>query len=350
MDEKNPYNDQPDRAFWRRAVASDHVTQMNRLFDGMPGLADAKIATAGSCFAQHIGRELRARGLRYLDYEPAPPFLNAADADRLGYGIYSCRYGNIYTVRQLKQLCDEAFGRRQSKDIIWSSEGRYYDALRPGIEPDGFSSPDEVLALRISHLSRVRALFTELNIFVFTLGLTEAWTSKTDGTVYPIAPGVIAGQFSSSQHSFMNFRYNEILSDMLSFIESLRSVNPTARLLLTVSPVPLMATASNNHVLVATTYSKSVLRSVAGDLSSDVDGVYYFPSYEVITGQPTRHMYYNPDLRTVCQAGVREVMRHFFAESPELNKLNNVIRNDRTLPSFAGFEHCEEVLLDGSAR
>ncbi|WP_339375331.1 hypothetical protein [Paracoccus yeei] len=35
-------------------------------------------------------------------------------------------------------------------------------------------------------------------------------------------------------------------------------------MLLTVSPVPLAATTTDNQVLVPTTYSKSVLRSVAG--------------------------------------------------------------------------------------
>lgn len=347
----NPYNDQPDRAFWRRAVASSHVTQMRDLFEGVPGLADAKIATAGSCFAQHIGRELKGRGLHYLDYEPAPPFLNAEDADRLGYGIYSCRYGNIYTVRQLKQLFDEAFGRRTPADLIWAKDGRLFDALRPGIEPNGFGCPEEVLALRASHLSRVRALFSDLDLFVFTLGLTEAWTSKADGTVYPMAPGVIAGQYNSNKYNFVNFRYNEILADILSFIEALRSINSEAKLLLTVSPVPLMATATKAHVLVATTYSKSVLRSVAGDLSADVEGVYYFPSYEVIVGQPARHMYYNPDLRTVCQAGVKEVMRHFFnGIAVEAAETKNLVQADHVAVSLAGFEHCEESLLDEGAK
>ena len=40
-------------------------------------------------------------------------------------------------------------------------------------------------------------------------------------------------------------------------------MNPKARLVLTVSPVPLAATASGSHVLPATIYSKSVLRAAA---------------------------------------------------------------------------------------
>jgi hypothetical protein len=58
MHSKHPYSDQPERAFWRRTVASVHMTEMTGLFDGVANLATYKIATAGSCFAQHIGRAL----------------------------------------------------------------------------------------------------------------------------------------------------------------------------------------------------------------------------------------------------------------------------------------------------
>jgi hypothetical protein len=334
----------------RRAVGEKDITRIEQLFDGVPGLAGAKIATAGSCFAQHIGKALRARGLEYMDYEPAPPFLSPEQADHFGYGVYSCRYGNIYTVRQLRQLFDEVFGKRMPEDAIWIKEGRYFDALRPGIEPKGFGSPEEVAALRSSHLSRVRALFADLDIFVFTLGLTEAWVSNRDDTAYPTAPGVIAGDYEPADYRFANFRYNDVYGDLRGFIQGLRAVNPGARIILTVSPVPLAATATGNHVLVATTYSKSVLRSVAGDIAADLPGVYYFPSFEVITGQPTRHMYYNADQRTVGEHGVAEVMRHFFGATPleTIDAAPKVEIAPRQIEevSLVGFEHCEESLID----
>lgn len=405
-----PYSHQPERAFWSRAVAMKHATEISGLFDGIPRLASAKFATAGSCFAQHMGRALKAHGLHYMDYEPAPPFLYAKaayydppppilDAKNLscfGYGIYSCRYGNIYSARQLRQLFEEAFGRRRPQDAIWVKGERYYDALRPGVEPNGFGSAEELEAMRSSHLSRVRALFTDLDVFVFTLGLTETWVSARDGTAYPIAPGVMAGEYDPSEHRFENFRYNDVYEDLFGFIEGLRAVNPLAKLLLTVSPVPLAATATSNHVLLATTYSKSVLRSVAGDFAADFADVYYFPSFEVITGQPAHHMYYSPDLRTVCQAGVDEVMRHFFSDEVRLveecvtvenfdessylasnpdvreavaggsfasarshfeligryeNRRQRRVASEAASPhpapeSLVGFEHCEESLLD----
>ena len=89
-------------------------------------------------------------------------------------------------------------------------------------------------------------------------------------------------------------------------------------MLLTVSPVPLIATISDRHVLTATTYSKSVLRVAAEQATATIDAVDYFPSYEVITGQHNGHRHLAEDLRSVRPEGVAEVMsifeRHYLAE------------------------------------
>ena len=75
---------------------------------------------------------------------------------------------------------------------------------------------------------------------------------------------------------------------MREFIELLRRVNPKSEVILTVSPVPLFATAVDRHVLVSTTYSKSVLR-VAGELlTASFEGVHYFPAYEIVAGNFSR--------------------------------------------------------------
>jgi hypothetical protein len=81
---------------------------------------------------------------------------------------------------------------------------------------------------------------------------------------------------------------------------------------LTVSPVPLAATASEHHVLVATMLSKSVLRAAAGAMYARFDDVDYFPSYEVIA-TPFAGMHYEADLRSIKAGGVETVMDIFFA-------------------------------------
>lgn len=312
----NPYKSQPPQAFWRPAIAERHYADLEDLWLPIPLSREDRIATAGSCFAQHIGNNLQRRGADFMDLEPAPPvFADADQARRFGFGVYSCRYGNIYTSRQLIQLFDEAFGDRTPVERVWSKDNRFFDALRPGIDPVGHNDAATVLKLREQHLARVRDMFQNLNLFVYTMGLTEGWESIMDQTMYPVAPGTICGTFDSAKYRFHNLRFTEILKDMTAFWERLKSVNPQARMLLTVSPVPLTATATHNHVLTATTYSKSVLRAVAGQLSEDHDEIGYFPSYEIISSHPGQGMFFNPDKRNVNMAGVNFVMKHFFSGS-----------------------------------
>lgn len=310
---RNPYRGLPPRAFWTSAVAERHLADIAELWDPIALSPEDRIATAGSCFAQHIGHALAARGAHFLDCEPPPPvFADADEARRFGYGVFSCRYGNVYTARQMLQLAQEALGRRRPAEVVWEREGRFYDALRPAVDPAGHATADTVLLARRLHLGAVRTMLETMDVMVFTMGLTECWESLADGTVYPTAPGTLAGSFDSAAHAFRNLRHAEVLADMATFWALVKEVNPAARMLLTVSPVPLMATASAEHVLPATVYSKSVLRAVAGDLAADHDDIAYFPSYEIITGHPSRGMFFNPDLRTVNAMGVDLVMRHFF--------------------------------------
>lgn len=311
----SPYDNLSPQAYWRSGVVNHAPEAIAGLYrKKFPIARTTRIATAGSCFAQHIGRQLRAHGFTLIDAEPSPPGLDATVAQRFGFELYSARYGNIYTARQLLQLAEEAFGLFRPAGIIWRKADRYFDALRPSVEPNGLSSPGAVAEHRAYHLESVRDVIRSADLFVFTLGLTEAWIHRPSGTVFPTAPGVIAGEFDPEIHRFHNFRFQEIHDDLTSFFDLAKSRNPDIRFLLTVSPVPLTATASGEHVLRATVYSKSVLRAVAGQLFQEREDVEYVPSYEVVTSPIAKSAFFEGNLRNVRPEGVEAAMNMFFAE------------------------------------
>lgn len=277
-------------------------------------LAGKRIASAGSCFAQHIGHALRRNGFNYVDVEPAPGFLAVADQIDYGYGLYSGRYGNIYTSRQLLQLALRATGQFEPSEQAWNKGEGFVDPFRPEIEPEPLSSPDAVEEYRQVHLKAIASLFKQTDVFIFTFGLTETWASKADGAAFPNCPGVAGGTFDAERYDLLNLTYGDVVDDMERFFEVARTINPNIHFLLTVSPVPLVATANNDQVIVATTYSKSILRAAAGFLSKQYDFIDYFPAYEIISSSPMRGMFFNPDMRTVSAHGVQHVMTQFFAE------------------------------------
>jgi hypothetical protein len=311
---KHPYVELPPERFWRRSVAGVD----RHAFDPVVAPrfrigAQSAVATAGSCFAQHISRKLQSLGFNYLHREGGDAL--DAEARKSGqYGLFSARYGNVYTARQLLQLFQRAFGRFDPREPAWQRpDGRWADPFRPSIEAVGFESPEAMLAERARHLAAVREVFEGADLFVFTLGLTEGWRARDDGAMFPLAPGVIAGEHDPERHEFVNFSVYETQQDLAEFLVLLKSVNPGVKVLLTVSPVPLAATYEPRHVLVASSYSKSVLRVVAEDAWRRFDWVDYFPSYEIITGSYNEGAYFEADHREVNALGVAHAMRCFVA-------------------------------------
>ncbi|MCB1470612.1 MAG: GSCFA domain-containing protein [Rhizobiaceae bacterium] len=312
----NPYESLEQKAFWRPAVGGRNVLEIENLWSPKFSIVKRqKVITAGSCFAQHIGKALAKNGFTWFDAEPGPVASSSEERALLhknGYGVFSFRTGNIYTAALLKQWLAWAISPETQSSEIWETDGRFFDPQRPAIEPGGFSSREEALEMRAITLAAIRRAVTEASVFVFTMGLTEGWENSRTGVAYAMCPGTLAGEFNADEHLFINYRHRRIYNDMRDVLRMARTLNKNLRFLLTVSPVPLTATASGDHILVASMQSKSTLRSVAHELCEDFRGVDYFPSYEVISSPPFRGMFFQPNQREVSPKGVEHVMTYFF--------------------------------------
>lgn len=308
-----PYNKLDAPAFWRGSVSANSYADLTpQLPSGLQIDKAMKIASGGSCFAQHIARALQGQGFTYLNSEPGPALLDADARSLMGYGLYSARFGNIYSTPQLAQLIERAYGEFDPKEEPWEENGAWIDPFRPSVQPGGFSSRRRLIDDRAAHLAAVRELFENLDVFVFTMGLTEIWRSREDSAVFPVCPGCSFGEFSSDKYEFANLSVAEVVEGFERFHAKLRQVNSKAKIILTVSPVPLAATNTKRHVVEATNYSKSVLRVAAEELRSRHENIHYFASYEIITNA-RRNDYFSDDLREVSRLGVAHVMRAFFA-------------------------------------
>ncbi len=160
--------------------------------------------------------------------------------------------------------------------------------------------------------------------------------------------------FDAEKYAFYNQTVEDVVADMSAFIDRLRAMNEAAEIVLTVSPVPLMATAEPEaHVLSATTYSKAVLRVAAEILRKRYKSVHYFPSYEIITGSFNCGRYYADDLRNVTEEGVAHVMRLFLQHATGTERVLTIEKERMTpVDDFAARAQalveveCDEVALD----
>lgn len=308
-----------------------------------------RVATAGSCFAQHVGRALRNSGLLVIDAEPAPRDIPITLAQDYGYSTYSARYGNIYTSVQLQQILKEALGLFEPAEPVWHFKERFVDSQRPSVEPLGLDSPQQVLWHRERHLACILEMMKSCDLFVFTFGLTEAWLHQATGTVFSQAPGTLGGHYEPETYMFKNFRVHEVVESFRGFVHMARTLNPAMKFLITVSPIPLAATASGNHVEVATARSKAVLRAACDELTSEVEGVDYFPSYEIITSQWARGRFFGTNIRDVTNEGVQTVINILLqsyglsGDSKASNSdLESLVQDDENEFDL----RCEEVLLN----
>lgn len=308
----NPYANLPRQSFWKASMQSPTALEVD--FDcgrKFTFSVTDSFVTAGSCFAQHFANRLIARGGNVLIAEQRHPMV--PESCDHGYGLFSARYGNIYTVRQLLEMLEQAFCiRPMLGEFSKRSDGRWVDMLRPRAVPMGYSSKEQAFADRNYHLYAVSEMIRNLDVFVFTTGLTESWVNTIDNYCYPVVPGAVAGVFLPDIHRFHNFTFAETVDDLQKVINIISTNNAAARILLTVSPVSLVATAEPRSVIVSTVASKSILRASIEEVIKNNPGVDYFPSYEIITSPYGRAQFWAEGLRDVTEKGVETVMDVFF--------------------------------------
>jgi len=327
----NPFVGLPDNCYWKRALRLGHPPSPPK-FTLKPS---DKIMTAGSCFARRVSSYLVDKGCNVIIKEDLPSVMHNYTVpgrwffdetylkgvisrlrEQYNYGIFSARYDNIYHSAQLHQLLLRALGSFSPQDDIWVREdGKLVDAFRPKIDPDGYPSREALIADRDFHLKAVREAFSELDVLIFTFGLTEAWRSKKDGSFYPIAPGVVGGAFDPKNYEFVNLSVSDLVAHFEAFSSKLREINPNSKIIITVSPTPLMATARKDcSVLEANFYSKSALRAASDEIVQRVPNVSYFPSYEIVmSGVFQGEKTFENDQRTPSGKVISKIMQTFLA-------------------------------------
>ena len=227
----HPYQGIGDHQFWSRAVTWAPPGALDPVVTTRFGVGpDDRVGTMGSCFAQHLSRHLARSGLHYFVAELAPPGLSTDAAQARQYGVFSARYGNVYTVAQALQLFERAYGHFTPAEGPWEREEVLVDPFRPLVEPDGFVDAAALEADRERHLAATRSVFEDSDVFVFTLGLTEAWRRRADGAGCATAPGVNGGRSQPSGSTNSNCPINRATRSISSGTSS--RTFPTSRVAL----------------------------------------------------------------------------------------------------------------------
>ncbi|RJF94492.1 hypothetical protein D3874_01250 [Oleomonas cavernae] len=256
----------PDEA----AMAADTTLEHAVLKGLMPAApfvnADRTLIAFGSCFANNISRYLNTIGYNVATRRDAIAYVS-----RMGDGIV-----NTFAIRQQFEWAWEG---KVPQVELWHD----YKATEFGY--------DEGIRLR------TRELFDMGDVFIITLGLSEVWYDEPTGEVFWRA--VPADKYDPGRHKFRMISQAESLENLHAIYRLIRAHRPAAKIVFTVSPIPLMATFRGAATIVASAVSKAILRSAVDEFfqahqAADPE-LYYFPAYEVVTG--CFHEPFTPDLR-----------------------------------------------------
>lgn len=262
---------------------------------------ETPIGSAGSCFADEIAYYLQKNEYNYIVTE----VLNKNQK----YPNSCAAWGVLFNTPSFMQIAERAFGVTDFPPLIdkmGEKENTYFhDPYRENVFA---SDPSYIHFMRQEHISAARQVFEQCEVFIITLGLNECFQNIHDGSVVSRNPKN-SSSFTLLNHKILTVEEN--VQCLQRFLDIIRTHNPNFKLIVTVSPVPFMATgrADEMHVVTANTHSKSVLRVAAEEFSNRNENVWYFPAYEVVT-VATRDPW-EPDLRHVKRSTVARVMRTF---------------------------------------
>ncbi|MBY0433016.1 MAG: GSCFA domain-containing protein, partial [Cyclobacteriaceae bacterium] len=212
------------------------------------GLHDP-ILTLGSCFAQTIGDRFRQNK----------------------FSAMTNPFGTVYHPLAIHKLIRySALQEFPADDTYVTNDGLYfnYDFHSSFVNSNkgGLRATIETTIERVNHFIRT------CRILVLTYGTAFIYDRKDNGSAVANCHKIPSSNFSKRLSS-----PEEITTFFLETMSILRSINPSLRVILTVSPV-----RHTRNTLELNSVSKSILRLACHQMVNQEKTTDYFPSYEIM--------------------------------------------------------------------
>lgn len=260
---------------------------------------ETQVSTFGSCFALRITEHLIQKGYK----------ANKASSDQDAQFVFMSNWGaglnNTFT---LEQQFRYAFTDWVPAPTQWLD--------RDGNPVDGARWKTELTAF-----------FHKTEVFILTLGLAEIWRDTVTGEA--MWGTTLQKDYEAGRHVFGVTSVEDNYRNLQSIVRMVKEHRPGAKIIFTLSPVPLLATFRKVSCVTANEVSKSILRVAVDMLMRDEHpDVFYFPGYEmvrVLSKDP-----YHPDGRHVAPRFVGPLVNSF------LDIYGVGVRPDVPPPMFVG--------------
>ena len=197
--------------------------------------------TMGSCFARNLSKSLNNSG--YVSYHmEISEVINTTFANK----VFVDWLGDVGV--------DHAIGERIAELL-----------------PSGWSKENTLQVIRNS------------DVFILTLGVAPAFFDRSTGEFVLPRRTALNSRVLAEKYLYRTTSVKENVDNVLHVIRFIRSVSPAIKIVVTVSPVPLMASFEYESAVQADCLSKSTMRLVAHEVvnQSDISDILYWPSFEI---------------------------------------------------------------------
>lgn len=232
----------------------------------------------GSCFSETIGNRL-------AEYK-FPIFVNP--------------FGTIYNPYSIKTNVELLLGKRTLQETdVFCQNGIWQSFLLHTT----FSSvyKESVFQSVESQISIYKKNFQTADYVLITLGTAWVYQYKASGEIVCNCHKVPASQFTRRRLSV-----EECVSILRESIIFLREQNPNLRVIFTVSPIRHWKDGAHQNQI-----SKSTLLLAIEELQNVVDGVDYFPAYELLLDDLRDYRFYADDMLHPSSQAVEYIWEQF---------------------------------------
>ena len=270
--------------------------------------ADTKVLAFGSCFAEYFVRFLARHGYnRWL----LPVEQHSHSEENLLLAL-PVTFENIFVIVQQLRW---AFNEFTPRTKLWfSKDKRLFEATEERRE-------------------KVRRSFQEGDVFVITLGLSEVWFDRIENE--PMWRTIPAQAYEPGRHVCRLATVAETLASLHEFDGLVDKFLPGKRIIVTLSPIPLIATFRDQSAVTANQASKAILRAALDEFIDDrsverKSRYNYFPSYEIVF-----HLFDRPFLpdnrhvRPEVAEAVLGIFSHLYTDLPS-GEIQSPARNSHT--------------------
>lgn len=270
------------------------------------------IVLIGSCFSENIGKLLQEIGF---------------DTTVNPFGIV---YNPLSIAEQLNSLSDKKI---ISQAAIYEYQGNYLSWKHHS----RFNSPSvKEIWNQISYEFEVAyQKITQAEWLFLTLGSAFYYTLKENNELVSNCHKLPASFFNKNLAS-----QKQIHEHLTHAIIKLKQLNPKLKIMLNVSPIRYIKEGLHHN-----TISKSTLHLAVSQIITELNGVYYFPSYEIVIDQLRDYRFYKPDMTHPNETAINFIF-DFFSETLFDSETKLIIKETQKYIQFCRHKPLSKNLAD----